>query len=46
MTIEEKLNAKLTKLVSRRDELMASIVEEENKEKRAAMGVTLTALKE
>ncbi len=46
MTIKEKLNAKLTKLNSRRDELMASIVDEENKETRAAMGATLTALKE
>lgn len=46
MTIKEKLTAKLNKLTSRRDELMKSIVEEENKESRAAMGATLTALKE
>lgn len=46
MNLKEKLNAKLNKLNARRDELMASIVDEENKEKRAAMGATLTALKE
>lgn len=46
MNLKEKLNAKLNKLNTRRDELMASIVDEENKEKRAAMGTTLTALKE
>lgn len=46
MTIKEKLTAKKEKLVSRRDELMQSIVDEENKETRAALGATLTALKE
>ncbi len=46
MTIKEKLNAKLNKLTARRDELMQSIVDEENKETRAALGATLTALKE
>jgi HK97 family phage major capsid protein len=46
MTLKEKLNAKLNKLNARRDELMKSIVDEENKENRAAMGATLTALKE
>ena len=46
MTIKEKLNAKLNKLTARRDDLMKSIVDEENKETRAAMGATLTALKE
>lgn len=46
MNLKEKLTAKLNKLTSRRDELMASIVDEENKETRAAMGATLTALKE
>jgi HK97 family phage major capsid protein len=46
MNLKEKLTAKLNKLNARRDELMASIVDEENKETRAAMGATLTALKE
>lgn len=46
MTIKEKLTAKLNKLNARRDELMKSIVDEENKETRAALGATLTALKE
>ena len=46
MKLKEKLTAKLNKLTARRDELMASIVDEENKETRAAMGATLTALKD
>lgn len=46
MNLKEKLTAKLNKLTARRDELMASIVDEENKETRAALGATLTALKE
>lgn len=46
MTIKEKLTAKLNKLTARRDELMKSIVDEENKETRAALGETLKALKE
>lgn len=46
MTIREKLNAKLNKLTARRDELMQNIVDEENKETRAALGETLKALKE
>lgn len=46
MTIKEKLNAKLNKLTARRDELMKSIVDEESKETRAALGETLNALKE
>lgn len=46
MTIKEKLTNKLNKLTARRDELMQSIVDEENKETRAALGETLKALKE
>ncbi len=46
MTIKEKLNAKLEKLNTRREELLQSIVSEENKETRAALGETLKALKD
>ena len=46
MTVREMLQKKLEKLLARRDELMQSIVTEEDKETRAAMGETLKALKE
>lgn len=46
MTIKEKLNKRLSTLTARRDELMQSIVDEENKETRAALGETLKALKD
>ena len=46
MTIREMLQKKLEKLISRRDELMQSIVTEEDKETRATMGETLKALKD
>lgn len=46
MTIKEKLNAKLNKLNARRDDLMQTIVDEENKETRAALGDTLAALRD
>lgn len=46
MTVREMLQKKLEKLIARRDELMQSIVTEEDKETRAAMGETLKALKE
>lgn len=46
MTVKEKLEKRLNKLNTRRDELMKSIVDEEDKETRAALGATLTALKE
>ena len=46
MTIKEKLNAKLNKLTARRDDLLQSIVAEEDKETRAALGDTLAALRD
>lgn len=46
MTIKEKLNKKLEKLNARRDEVMTSILNEDDKETRAAMGETLKALKD
>ena len=45
MTIKEKLAKRQETLISRRDELMASIIAEEDAETRAAMGETLKALK-
>lgn len=46
MNIREMLKKKLEKLMARRDELMQSIVTEEDKETRAAMGETLKALRD
>lgn len=46
MNIREMLQKKLEKLIARRDELMQSIVTEEDKETRAAMGETLKALRD
>lgn len=46
MNLKEKLNKKLNKLTARRDELMQTIVDEENKETRAALGATLAALRD
>ena len=46
MTVREMLQKKREKLIARRDELMQSIVTEEDKETRAALGETLKALKE
>lgn len=46
MNIREMLKKRLETLLSRRDELMQSIVTEEDKETRAAMGDTLKALKD
>ena len=45
MNIREMLQKRLETLITRRDELMQSIVEAEDKETRAAMGETLKALK-
>ena len=45
MNIREMLQKRLNTLIARRDELMQSIVEAEDKETRAAMGKTLEALK-
>lgn len=45
MNIREMLRKRLETLIARRDELMQSIVEAEDKETRAAMGQTLAALK-
>ena len=45
MNIREMLQKRLETLIARRDELMQSIVEAEDKETRAAMGKTLEALK-
>lgn len=45
MNIREMLQKRLETLIARRDELMQSIVEAEDKETRAAMGETLKALK-
>lgn len=46
MTLIEKLKAKIQKLTARRDEVVQSIVSENDAEKRAALGDTLKALKE
>lgn len=46
MNIREMLKKRLETLIARRDELMQSIVEAEDKEARAAMGETLKALKD
>lgn len=46
MTVKEKLTKRLSTLNTRESELMQSIVTEEDKEKRAAMGTTLTALRD
>lgn len=46
MTLIEKLKAKIQKLTARRDEVVQSIVTENDAEKRAALGDTLKALKE
>lgn len=46
MNIREMIQNKIEKLISRRDEVMQSIISEEDKETRAALGETLTALKE
>lgn len=45
MNIREMLNKRMETLTARRDELMQSIIETEDKETRAAMGKTLEALK-
>lgn len=46
MNLIEKLKAKIQKLTARRDEVVQSIVTENDAEKRAALGDTLKALKE
>lgn len=46
MNIREMIQKKLDKLTSRRDEVMQSIITEEDKETRAALGDTLAALKD
>lgn len=46
MNIREMLQKRLETLTARRDELMQSIVDTEDKETRAAMGETLKALKD
>lgn len=46
MTIREKLEKKLEKLNARRDEIMNGIIAEADAESRAAMGETLTALRD
>ena len=46
MNIREMLEKRMETLIARRDELMQSIVSEEDKEARAAMGETLKALKD
>lgn len=46
MNLIEKLKAKIQKLTARRDEIMQSIVTENDAEKRAALGETLKALKD
>ena len=46
MNLIEKLKAKIQKLTARRDEIMQSIVTENDPEKRAALGETLKALKD
>lgn len=44
--IKEKLKNNLNKLTARRDEIMAAIIAESDAEARAAMGETLTALRD
>lgn len=46
MTIREKLQKKIEKLIARRNEVEASLIAEDDKETRAALGETLKALKE
>ena len=46
MNIREMLQKKLEKLAARRDEVMHSIITEEDKETRAALGETLAALRD
>lgn len=46
MKIREMLTKRLETLIARRDELMQSIVEADDKETRAALGQTLAALKD
>ena len=46
MNIREMLTAKRDKLISRRDEVMNSILNEDDKETRATLGATLTALRD
>ena len=46
MNIRQMLEKRMETLIARRDELMQSIVNEEDKEARAAMGETLKALKD
>ena len=46
MNIREMLTKRLETLIARRDELMQSIVEADDKETRAALGQTLAALKD
>lgn len=46
MTIREKLQKKIEKLTARRSEVEASLIAEDDKETRAALGETLKALKE
>lgn len=46
MTIKEKLTKRLSTLNARESELMESIVNEEDKETRAALGTTLAALRD
>lgn len=46
MNLIQRLKAKIEKLIARRDEIMQSIVNENDAEKRAALGGTLAALKE
>lgn len=46
MNLIQRLKEKIKKLTARRDEIMQSIVTENDAEKRAVLGETLTALKE
>lgn len=46
MTLIEKLKAKIKKLNERHSEVLTSVLAENDEEKRAALGKTLTALKE
>lgn len=46
MTVKERLNKKLEKLNSRKDEVMNSLIAENDAETRAALGDTLKALKD